>query len=186
MTTHLILVSHGITQWNEEGRIQCHTDVPLNHNGKKMADRLAGRLKRETIHAIYTSDLKRAYQTGRPTARQKSLKIIKKIQLREGRSIHQERSNIYPTLSFPKEFETEADLLLRMKSALTQIARSHDNQTVLVVSHAGALGLFINKIVEESKDNSLTYHGVRTALNKIKYNAGVWNCIRLDDAEFLN
>jgi len=186
MTANLILVAHGLTQWNEEGRIQCHTDVPLNHNGKKMAVCLASRLSRETIHAIYTSDLKRAIQTATPTAKQKSLEIIQDIKLREGRSIYQERSKTYPTLPFSKEFETEVDLLSRMKDALSQIAISHDNQTVLVVSHAGALGIFINKILENSKDNSLRYHGIRTALNKIKYNAGTWHCISLDDADFLN
>jgi broad specificity phosphatase PhoE len=186
MTTHLILVAHGITQWNEEGRMQCHTDVPLNHNGKKMADCLASRLSRETIHAIYTSDLKRAIQTAVPTAKQKSLEIIQDIGLREGRSIYQERSKTYPTLPFSKEFETESDLLLRMDAALSQIATSHDNQTILAVSHAGALGIFINKVLENSKDNLLRYYGIRTALNKINYTAGVWHCISLNDAAFLN
>ncbi|MCP4672557.1 MAG: histidine phosphatase family protein [Desulfobacula sp.] len=186
MTTHLILVSHGITQWNEEGRIQCHTDVPLNHNGRKMAECLAKKLSRETIHAIYTSDLKRAIQTADPTAQEKSLEIIKDIRLREGRSIYQERSNTYPTLPFSKEFETEVDLLLRMESVISRIARSHDNQTVLIVSHAGALGLFINKILDDTKNNLSRYRGIRTALNKIDYNAGVWHCISLNEAKFLN
>ncbi|MBT4877414.1 MAG: histidine phosphatase family protein, partial [Desulfobacula sp.] len=30
MSCRLILVSHALTQWNIEGRIQGHTDVPLN------------------------------------------------------------------------------------------------------------------------------------------------------------
>ncbi len=185
MTTQLILVSHGITQWNEEGRIQGHTDVPLNQCGKTMAQRLAKRLNSKNIHAIYTSDLKRAYQTGSPTAEKKSLNIIQDIRLREGRSIDQERSNIYPTLAFSKEVETEADLFLRMEAVLSEIALSHDNQTVLVVSHGGSLDIFIKKILENNNDNLLKYHGIRMALNKINYDAGLWYCVNLNENEFL-
>jgi len=186
LTTQLILVSHGVTQWNEEGRIQGHTDVPLNQHGKEMAQLLAKRLSFKKIHAIYTSDLKRAYQTGMPTAKKKSLKIIHDIRLREGRSIHQERSTTYPTLAFSKEVETKTDLLLRMEAVLSEIAQSHDKQTVLVVSHGGALDIFIKKILKQTNDNSLTYHGIRTALNTINYNSKAWHCISLNDADFLN
>ena len=185
MTTQLILVSHGITQWNEEGRIQGHTDVPLNKYGRNMAQHLAKQLSSKNIHAIYTSDLKRAYQTGRPTAEKKSLKIIQDIRLREGRSINQERSNTYPTLAFSKEVETEADLFLRMEVVLSEIARSYDNQTVLVVSHGGALDIFIKKILEDTNNKLLKYHGIRMALNQINYDAGVWHCVNLNENEFL-
>ena len=185
MTAQLILVSHGITQWNEEGRIQGHTDVPLNQYGKNMAQLLAKRLSSTKIHAIYTSDLKRAYQTGQPIADKKSLKIIQDLNLREGRSINQERSNTYPTLPFSKEVETEADLFLRMEAVLSKIAIAHDNQTVLVVSHGGALDIFINKILENSPDNLLKYQDIRMALNHINYDAGVWYCVNLNENKFL-
>ena len=148
MSTQLILVSHALTQWNVEGRIQGHTDVPLNRIGQKMARCLAKHLAPETIHAIYTSDLKRAYQTAVPTAKQKFLKIVPDIRLREGRSINQERSAIYPTLPYFKEVETKADLYLRTSAALSQIALSHDGQTVLVISHGGSLDIFITGLLE--------------------------------------
>ena len=185
MTTRLILVSHGITKWNEEGRIQGHTDVPLNQTGKTMDQLLAKRMDTENIHAIYTSDLKRAWQTGIPTAKKKSLKIIQDIRLREGRSIKQERSKIYPTLPFYKDVEIEADLLSRIKIVLSEIARSHNNKQVLVVSHGGALEIFINKILEDTNDNLLKYRGIRTALNHINYDAGVWYCVNLNENKFL-
>lgn len=185
MTTQLILVSHGITQWNEEGRIQGHTDVPLNQCGKTMAQCLAKRLSSKNIHAIYTSDLKRAYQTGMPTAENKNFKIIQDIRLREGRCINQERSHTYPTLPFSKEVETEADLFLRMEAVLSEIAHSHDNQTVLVVSHGGALDVFIKKILENTNHKFLKYHGIRMALNQINYDDGLWYCVNLNENEFL-
>lgn len=185
MTTQIILVSHALTQWNIEGRIQAHTDVPLNATGKKMARSLAARLEKETIHAIYTSDLKRAVQTAIPTAEQKNLEITQKIRLREGRSINQERSSIYPTLPFYKEVETETDLYLRMAAILSDIARSHDNQTILVVSHGGAIEFFINHILENTKETLIKYQGIRMALNRLCYDAGHWHCIHLNEDDFL-
>ena len=186
MTTQLILVSHALTQWNIEGRIQGHTDVPLNHEGKNMAQCLAKRLAKETIHGIYTSDLKRAYQTAEPVAEQKSLSIIQEIGLREGRSLNQELSSAYPTLPFHKEVETEADLYLRMRGALSNIAKHHDNQTILVVSHGGALEFFIKYLLEKDTSPSIKYQGIRMALNRLQYKEGQWTIIHLNENEFLN
>ncbi len=184
MTTRLILVSHAVTQWNIEGRIQGHTDVPLNRQGKKMAALLAERLSGEIIHAIYTSDLRRAVQTAEPVSKQKSLKMIQDVRLREGRSINQERSDTYPTLSFPVEVETKADLYCRAAEALTEIAMNHENQTILVVSHGGLLDIFITALLESSANKLLQYQGKRMALNQIKYDSGHWYCIKLNEDAF--
>jgi len=181
MATRIILVSHALTHWNVEGRVQGHTDVPLNHWGRKMAEHLAKHLSTETIHAVYTSDLKRAYQTAWPTAQQKSLEIIQDIRLREGRSIKQERSPIYETLSFLTEVETIIGLKKRMTEALSEIALAHSDQTVLVVSHGGSLDVFISHLLEKSGNTRLKYKGVRMALNRIQYNTGQWHCLSLNE-----
>ena len=185
MSCRLILVSHALTQWNIEGRIQGHTDVPLNHEGENMAQCLAKRLAKETIHGIYTSDLKRAYQTAEPFAEQKALEIIQEIRLREGRSINQERSSIYPTLPFYKEVETQTDLCLRVTAALSDIAKRHNNQTILVVSHGGSIEFFINHILEKTKEPIIKYQGIRMALNWLEYKKEQAFCIKLNEDDFL-
>jgi len=38
---YLLLIRHGETVWNKEGRIQGHTDTPLNARSIEPADRLA-------------------------------------------------------------------------------------------------------------------------------------------------
>ena len=48
MTT-LLLVRHGETDWNAEGRLQGHTDRPLNERGRRQAQRLAERLHRVAL-----------------------------------------------------------------------------------------------------------------------------------------
>lgn len=59
----LILIRHGETPWNKEGRIQGTTDIELSLTGIEQARRLALSLKDSEIGAIHTSPLKRAYRT---------------------------------------------------------------------------------------------------------------------------
>ena len=54
----LILVRHGETDWNKEFRYQGNSDVELNATGIKQAKMVGVCLARETIHSIYSSDLK--------------------------------------------------------------------------------------------------------------------------------
>lgn len=59
----LILIRHGETLWNKEGRVQGTSDVELSDVGRKQAELLALSLKDSTIEAIHVSPLKRAIQT---------------------------------------------------------------------------------------------------------------------------
>jgi len=59
----LILVRHGETLWNKEGRIQGTSDIELSEAGIEQAQLLALSLKDQTICAIHASPLKRALKT---------------------------------------------------------------------------------------------------------------------------
>jgi broad specificity phosphatase PhoE len=59
----LILVRHGETPWNRERRVQGITDMELNDTGRRQARQLALSLKDHEISRIYSSPLKRAYET---------------------------------------------------------------------------------------------------------------------------
>jgi broad specificity phosphatase PhoE len=70
MTRTLVLVRHGETAWNREGRFQGHADVPLSDVGRSQARALRVRLEAAHPHlfddahtAILTSDLSRAHET---------------------------------------------------------------------------------------------------------------------------
>ena len=68
--TRLLLVRHGETAWNADGRLQGHLDIPLNDTGRAQARRLAEALRdeREPIDRIVSSDLARALQTAQAVA----------------------------------------------------------------------------------------------------------------------
>ncbi|WAP51456.1 histidine phosphatase family protein [Arthrobacter sp. ATA002] len=64
----LVLVRHGETNWNQERRLQGHTDNPLNLVGRAQA-REAGRLlAADSWDVLVSSPLLRAVQTARHIA----------------------------------------------------------------------------------------------------------------------
>jgi broad specificity phosphatase PhoE len=63
MKKRIYLARHGETDWNREGRIQGHTDMPLNRTGEEQARRLAEAISGLEIGAIVSSPLKRAART---------------------------------------------------------------------------------------------------------------------------
>ncbi|MEM6448810.1 MAG: histidine phosphatase family protein [Cyanobacteria bacterium P01_D01_bin.105] len=59
----LLLVRHGETNWNRDGRFQGQIDIPLNENGHAQAAQAAEFLKAITIDAAVTSSMKRPKET---------------------------------------------------------------------------------------------------------------------------
>ena len=73
--TRILAIRHGETAWNVEVRIQGYTDIALNARGREQALRLGAAVGKshagEPVHAIYSSDLSRAFDTAQavPTTR---------------------------------------------------------------------------------------------------------------------
>lgn len=68
MTRRLLLVRHGITAWNAEGRFQGHRDPPLSDEGRAEATLLAERLGADADERpmrVVSSPLLRALETAR-------------------------------------------------------------------------------------------------------------------------
>ena len=63
MTTTLVLIRHGLTEWNREGRIQGHRDSPLTAEGIAQARACAARLQSEAFDQVVASDLRRVRHT---------------------------------------------------------------------------------------------------------------------------
>ena len=81
--TALILCRHGRTDWNDIGRYQGQTNVPLNDEGRRQAAALAELLRAEPLDAVYSSDLARALDTAAAIARLHGLTVQPDARLRE-------------------------------------------------------------------------------------------------------
>jgi glucosyl-3-phosphoglycerate phosphatase len=65
MPTTLLLLRHGQSTWNAEGRWQGQSDPPLSDLGREQAKEAAEKLTELGVTAVVTSDLDRARTTGR-------------------------------------------------------------------------------------------------------------------------
>ena len=139
MTT-LLLVRHGETDWNAEGRLQGHTDTPLNDYGRRQARALADGLAAERLDAIYASDLAARPRDGRdPRRAARPLGRARPGPAREGLGhlggTHVDRAR---RASSSPARRTEAHRT-RTLAALVRIAARHPGGRVLVVTHGGSM-----------------------------------------------
>ena len=143
MTT-LILVRHGETDWNRDGIWQGHGDPPLNDLGRRQAAELAERLADVAVDALYSSDLRRAYETAEIIGVAKGLEITVEPDLREidigawSGLTHAQIAERFPGME-RHDGEASDAFDARAVGVLTRIARAHEGGHVLVVTHGGVI-----------------------------------------------
>ena len=137
--TELLLVRHGETDGNAEGRLQGHTDRPLSEYGRGQARRLADDLETEELEAIYASDLARARETAEIVGAKVHLPVELDPDLREKDWGNWE--GLTSTERFGVELvgESTESHQQRMLAALGRIAAKHPYGRVLVVTHGGSM-----------------------------------------------
>lgn len=157
----LCLVRHGETAWNAEQRMQGHKDLPLSPEGLAQAEQAGRRFSPGDATAIYSSDLQRAFQTAQPIAAALGLTIVRLPALRErnyGRCegmIRHEVASRYPEDATALR-ERDPDYVLpdgeslrqhqqRIEACITALAEKHAGETVVVVTHGGALDLIYRR-----------------------------------------
>ncbi len=151
MTTTIVLVRHGETDWNRERRYQGHADTPLNEAGRAQARELAEILRSEDLGAVYTSPLRRASETARIVAARLGLEARELEPLREidvgdwqGLTVDEvrtrfpERADVAWHSGWPNG-ETHDELAARVVPALLELGRRHAGDRVLGVTHAGPI-----------------------------------------------
>ena len=151
----LILVRHGETVFNVEGRWQGQGNSPLTERGLAQARELGRALAQEPITAVYSSDLGRAVQTAREVAVLHGLEVQLEQRLREidvGGWTGKNRDEIdaeYPSgreawakapgrMQLP-DGETLLEVQTRALAFFAERMPAHADHTIVVISH-GALG----------------------------------------------
>jgi broad specificity phosphatase PhoE len=141
--TYLILARHGETDWNRDGIWQGHGDPPLNDLGRQQAAALAERMREVEIDALYSSDLRRAYETAEILAVAKGFDITSDPALREmdvGSWTGLTAAEIeerFPGMEY-HDGESREAFSTRVIAAFQRIA-SGDRRRILVVTHGGVV-----------------------------------------------
>ena len=156
--SRIYLARHGETEWNALGRLQGHTDVPLNEVGRTQASELATRLANEGIQGVTTSDLRRARETGAIIA--EALGVVDPLVDRE---LRERRFGIFEGLTReecatqhpaawkawveqtdpPEGAEPVRDAITRMMRAIARASERASTGPLLVVSHGGLMRLWL-------------------------------------------
>ena len=152
MTT-LLLVRHGETDWNRDGRWQGGSDTRLNDLGREQARELAEQLD-GSIDALYSSDLARARETAEIVAAKLGLEVQVDPRLRERSFGSWEGLTM---LEIEERFadshrrwragegagaddaEAFEDFFARVTEFLADVLRLHPDEEVLVISHGGSI-----------------------------------------------
>lgn len=157
LVTRILAVRHGETAWNRDTRIQGHTDIDLNAQGRWQAAQLARALREEPVAAVYASDLSRARETAQAVARLHDRPVHTHAGLRErgfGRfegHTWAELETRYPEESrawrqrvpdfAPPGGESLLQLQARVVAAVTDLASRHPGEQILLVAHGGVLDI---------------------------------------------
>jgi broad specificity phosphatase PhoE len=147
----LVLVRHGQTDWNVEGRWQGQADAPLNARGREQAARAAVELRGFDFAALYSSDLSRARETAQIIGATLGLPVVLEPRLREiNLGAWQGMLSADIQAQYPAEFERwhQAPLAARppggedihalarrVLEAINKIAARHVGQRVCIVAH---------------------------------------------------
>ncbi len=164
MTTRILLIRHGETEWNATGRWQGMADVPLNSTGQMQAVSLAEYLKERPISAVYSSDLQRALHTAQLIAARHNLSVVTDARLRElnlgdlqGLTLEEiierypEQAHImkknYMQFVAPNG-ESRVMLQNRAYAAYLDIVSKKHRDEVAVISHGGTIRSLLLKLFE--------------------------------------
>lgn len=152
----VVLLRHGVTDWNDDGRFQGQADVPLNDVGRQQARAAGQQLAGWGITRIISSDLSRAAETARLVAAACGLEVVTDPRLQEvnvgswaGLSVAEAarlEPDFWPALREGRDFrrspegETATDAGKRVALALLDHAEAAaDDEILLAVGHGLAL-----------------------------------------------
>ena len=169
----LILVRHGETAWNAEGRIQGMLDVPLNELGLAQAKVVADELARSIdVASIVCSDLVRTRETAKPLVdatgfaitfdarlRERHFGVLQGITYEEWRTRDAEgmaRYNAGEADYGPEGGETARGFLDRCVNAITDLVIASNEKTLILVTHGGV----VSSMYRHSQ--GLEFHSQRT------------------------
>jgi probable phosphoglycerate mutase len=153
--TTLLLVRHGETDWNREQRFQGHADPPLNQTGRAQAVDLSVELAAEPIAAVYSSPLRRAFETAEIVAaahdhQPVTLDALMEVDVGSWQGLsraelekrHPEELARWLDDADGFQFdggESYAQLGARVIPALLELAARHPGERVLAVTHGGPI-----------------------------------------------
>jgi broad specificity phosphatase PhoE len=162
-TARFVLVRHGETPFNREGRFQgADSDPPLTPRGREQAQAVAEELEGVDFDALYTSDLLRAIETAQVLAETVGVapRVLEGLrEMSHGEWEGKTKAEILETwpevhAAFEEDprgvarpgGDSYGDLAERVWPLLERLADRHRGERVLVVTHGGPIRLVLSDV----------------------------------------
>ena len=181
--TRIIAIRHGETAWNVDTRIQGQLDIGLNATGRWQAQRAALALAGETIAAVYSSDLLRAWETALSVANAIGQNVVTNEGLRErGFGVFEGKTFAEIGEKWPEQallwrrreptFAPEGgeSLLLfrdRILETVDTLASPHLGQQIVVVAHGGVMDVLYRAATRQDVQAPRTWDLGNATINRL-------------------
>ena len=189
--TQLILIRHGETVWNQQRRMQGHSDSPLSETGLRQAQLLARRLKEIAFSALYSSDSGRAHHTARSVAEVTGHDIVLEPRLRErhfgvfegltGSEIEANYPAYYVRFKSRDQAhvipggESASQFRARVFACFDEISSRHNGELVVVITHGLVLDVLYRAALGIAPELPRLHELVNAGINRLRYDGSVWH-----------
>ena len=201
--TEVLLVRHGQQTYDPNGTAGDWVDPPLSELGRQQARLVGMALSTEKIDAVYTSPLKRAFDTGNEIARHHRIEPVTLDELREvevfrdvprdkqpldvlgrqaltgarQRFIYEKSWDVYPFSEPSHEFRR------RTINAIEGIIAAHPNERVVIACHGGVINAYAGHVIGSKFD--MFFRPAHTSINICLAGEGIRALNRLNDVHHL-
>jgi broad specificity phosphatase PhoE len=198
----VLIIRHGQTDWNIEGRWQGTKPVPLNAEGWTQARAVAHALCDRPIHTIISSDLSRALQTATAIGELVGVQPQTDERWREfNLGIFQGHTRAELIERYPQEwqmFETDywnylipdgesrRQLQERVVRAWEDAVATSIGPEVVIVSHGGAIKMLLLKLFADTVPDLDAAHFGNTSISTIEYNQPHWQLTEIASVRHLS
>lgn len=194
--TRILLVRHGETTWNQQGRYQGQVDTPLSERGWAQGRQLAKALSAVKLDACYASPLSRAFNTAKLCAELHDLTVTTDDRLLEiahgdwEGMLADEVEQKWPEL-LCKWRTTVVDAPMpggeaidevadRSMEAFNDIARDNEGGTVLVAAHDAVNKAVVCRVMGTDLSHFWQVKQDNTCINVLEWQNGVWRLVLLN------
>jgi alpha-ribazole phosphatase/probable phosphoglycerate mutase len=182
--TRIYLVRHGQVEGFEEKRYNGQADVRLTPEGEAQFGLLQMRLRKKTIHAVYSSDLSRCLEGARLLARPFDLGPVAKPALRE-LHIGDWEGKTWQELqaTYPEQWQARLDDIVhyrvpggeslldmaeRVRPVIRELVAAHSGEDLFVVGHGG-----VNRVI--------LLDAIGAPLDRLFHSEQAYGCLNIID-----
>jgi len=198
----IVLVRHGATDWNLQGRCQGATDRELSEVGVRQAEQIASLLSSESVQAIYSSGLRRARQTAELISQPHNLPVLIEENIREldhgaleGLTFNEIKQSYSEFLARwrtePAEIQVPGgekliDVAERAWEGVTRIAERHATaRSIVVVSHNFPILGIVCRVTGTHLNNYRSFHLDPCGITRLERNgANTWSLTEVNSRDY--